>query len=88
MKTEPQKRGTVLYRSRDRADAKQMGLSLATLDIDGRRDRYQLQGPITIEQERKLRRFMLEFSGTPQVAIDRAMEIFEKEVNADLHPQN
>lgn len=86
MKTEATKKGTVLYRSRDRADAKAKGLALATLDIDGRRDRYQLQGVITIEQERKLRRFMLEFSNTPQVAIDRAMEIFDKETNADLHP--
>ena len=83
MKTEKTKKGAVVYTSRDRAQAKAQSTALATLDIDGRKDRYRLQGAITIDQERKLRRFMLEFSGTPQVAIDRAMELWEKEFEID-----
>lgn len=73
------KKGHVLYTPGDRARATAKGLALATLDIDGRGDRYMIQGVITIAQERQLRRFMLEFSGTPQVAIDKAMEIFDRE---------
>jgi hypothetical protein len=83
LKTEARRKGTVLYTTGDRAKARAHGLALATLDIDGRKDRYRIQGAISVEQERKLRRFMLEFSGTPQVAIDRAMETWEKEFEID-----
>jgi hypothetical protein len=89
------KKGMVVYTLGDRSRAKANGLALATLDIDGRKDRYLIQGVITIEQERVLRRFMLEFAGNPQEAIDLAMGLWEKEFEidgdrrfnpADVHP--
>jgi len=83
MKTEQKKTGNVLYTTADRAKSRTYGLALATLDIDGRKDKYRIQGPITIAQERVLRRFMLEFSGTPKIAVDRAMELFEEEFAVD-----
>jgi hypothetical protein len=83
LKTEARRKGTVLYTTGDRAKARAHGLALATLDIDGRKDKYRIQGTITIEQERVLRRFMLEFGGTQQIAIDRAMELFEDELAHD-----